>query len=201
MPTSLILHEKIELCKNCILGNENPGDCIGPTFGGLIRDRLVNLFGDYHVDTGKSEVKHYSVKLASAFNINSEYDLSITGISMNIGSDVANTINRQIFNTKVKSNCGKSFSIENKLYMKDVLFINNNDENDIVLFDLMEIKYKFDFKIVSKNPSVYEVKGEIELLTDENDLRHDFTNTWEMLKHFVTRTTSKQNGNIRNILF
>ena len=204
MPTSSILHEKIELPINCILGNKNPGDYIGPTAGGLIRNRLVNLFGDYHVDTAKSGVKHYSVKLASvvsAFDLCSEYDLSITGISMNIGSNVANTISKQIFNTRAKANRDESFSIENKLYMKDVLFINNNDENDIVLFDLMEIKYKFDFKIVSKNPSVYEVKGEIELLTDENDLRHDFTNTWEMFKHFVTRTTPKQNGNIRNILF
>ncbi len=197
MPTSSILHEKIELCKNCILGNENPGDYIGPTFAGLIRDRLVDLFGDYHVDM-KSGVKHYSVKLASAFDINSEYDLSIAGNSINIGLNVVSTINRQIFNTKARANYGESFSIENKLYMKDVLFVNNDNENDIVLFDLVEIKYKFDFEIVSKDPSVFEVKGEIELLTDENDLRHDFTTTWGMLKHFVTRETSKRN---RNILF
>ena len=199
MPTSSILHEEIKLCKNCIIGNENPGDYIGPTFGGLIRDHLVNLFGDYHVDTAKSGVKHYAAKLASVFDINSEYDSSTIDNSINIGLNVANTISKQVFNTRVRANCNKSFSIENTIYMKDVLFVNNNDKNDIVLFDLMEIKYKFNFEIVSENPSVFEVKGEIELLTDENDLRHDFTNTWEMLKHFVL--PPKQNRNIRNILF
>ena len=201
MPTSSILHEEIELCKNCILGNENPGDYIGPTFGGLIRDRLVDLFSDYHVDTAKSGTKHYSIKLASAFDINSEYDLSTANNTINVGLNVASTINRQIFNAKARANHDESFSLKNKIYMKDVLFVNNNDENDIVLFDLIEIRYKFNFEIVSKNPSIFEVKGEIELLTDENDLRHDFTNTWEMLKHFVTRTTPKQNRNIRDILF
>lgn len=199
MPTSQILHEEIKLYKNCILGNENPGDYIGPTFGGLIRDRLVELFGNYLVNTAKSGTKHYSIKLASAFDVNCEYDSSTAGSPMNIGLNVANIINRQIFNTRAKANCGESFSLENTIYMKDVLFVNNSDENDIVLFDLMEIKYKFNFEIVSKNPSVFEVKGEIELLTDEDDLRHDFTNTWEMLKHFVM--SPKQNGNIRNILF
>lgn len=195
MPTSSILHEKIKLSKNCILGNGNPGDYIGPTFGGLMQDRLVGLFSDYLVDTTKSGIKHYTVKQASAIDTCSEYDPAIDN-SINIGWNVTNAIVKRVFNAKAKSSCNESFSIENKLYIKDVIFVNNNDENDIVLFDLMEIKYKVDFEIVSKDPNVYSVKGEIELLTDENDLRHDFHNTWEMLKHFIARTTSKRNQNV-----
>ena len=198
MPTSSILHEKIELYKNCILGNENPGDYIGPTFGSLIRDHLVNLFSDYHVDTAKpGVVKHYTAKQASAFDTYSEYSLSSVDNSMNIGWNIASAMTSQAISmARANNNNNESFSIENKLYMKDVIFVNNNDKNDIVLFDLVEIDYKINFEIVSKDPSVFEVKGEIDLLTDENDLRHDFTNTWEMFKHFVARTAPKQNRNV-----
>ena len=195
MPTSSILHKEIKLHENCLLGFESPSNYIGPTFGSLIRDCLVDLFNNYLVDTAKSGTKHYAIKQASTFDTYSEYDLSTVGNSINIGWNVTNAINKQVFGTKDKASSGESFSIENKLYMKDVIFVNNNDENDIVLFDLVEINYKFDFEVVSKDPNVFEVKGEIELLTDENDLRHDFTTTWEMFKHFVTRTASKRNQN------
>ena len=197
MPTSSILHEEIKLSKNCILGIENPGDYIGPVFGGLLRDYLINLFNDYLVDTTKSGVKHYAIKQASTFDTRSEYNLSTLDDSMNIGWNITNVITNQVFNAaRANNDSSESFSIENKLYMRDIIFVNNNDKNDIVLFDLMEINYKIDFVIVSKDPNVFEVKGEIDLLTDENDLRHDFTNAWDMFKHFVIRTVPKRNQSV-----
>lgn len=196
MPTSSILHEKIRLCKNCILNiGGDSGDYVGPTFSGLIRDSLTDLFKDYIVDGSKSGIKHYAIKQASALNMYYECDLATLDNSINIGCNVTNAINKQVFNTKAVAKNNKSFSIENKLYMKDIIFV-NNDGDDLVLFDLIECKYKFDFELVSENPNVYSVTGEIELLTDENDLRHDFTNAWELFKHFVTRKSSRQQNQL-----
>jgi hypothetical protein len=79
--------------------------------------------------------------------------------------------------------------------------VNKDNDHDIVLFDLVELNFKCKFNYI-ETTKLFDIEGSVEILTDEDELRHDFKNgIWEMLKYFVTRTIPKQNGNIRNILF
>lgn len=187
MPTSLILDTKFKLPKSCDLDDKNCKPNKSNTIYHLYK-YLDPIFNDYVIDD-----KRYSIKIITP-TYNQDYDTSVDN-APSFTSAFTDAIYRRLVNI---SNVSETFEFSDKTYVKNVIFVNKNNDHDIVLFDLVELDFKCKFNYI-ETTKLFDIEGSIEILTDEADLRHDFKNgMWEMLKYFVT---PKQNRNIRDILF
>lgn len=191
MPTSLILDTKFKLPKSCNLNDEKGMTQYHDATYQLYCHLKTSIFDDYVIDN-----KHYSIKIVTPTD-NQDFDTNVDNLP-SFTHAFTNAVSRRLYN---RPSTFETFEFSDKTYVRNVIFVNKDNDRDIVLFDLVELNFKCNFNYV-ETTKLFDIEGSVEILTDEDELRHDFKNgIWEMLKYFVTRTIPKQNGNIRNILF
>lgn len=139
----------------------------------------ASIFDDYVIDG-----KHYSIKIVTP-NGNQDFDTTVD-ILPSFTHAFTNAVSRRLFNMP---NVTETFELSDKTYVKNVIFVNKDNNRDIVLFDLVELDFKCKFNYI-ETTKLFDIEGSVEILTDEDELRHDFANTWEMLKYFLCRSNN-----------
>lgn len=182
MPTSSILHETFKLAEPCSFQYSLDGNDHNPhasLWYGLTK-AIDKITKDYIVPTTESKHKHYTIVILPDTYTSFDFDTTVD-VMPDLTSAVINAISRRIYRKKIKESC----TVSSEMYIKTVMFINNAIDGDIVVFDLVKLNVKCEFTRHNGNPNyVFDVKGEIELLTDEDELRHDFKNgVWGALKY------------------
>ena len=172
MPTSLILDRKFKLPKSCGLNDENGKPHKSNAIYHLF-NYLDPIFNDYIIDD-----KHYSIKIIAP-TFNQDYDTSVDNIP-SFANAFTDAVYRRLANI---SNISETFEFSDKTYVRNVIFVNKNNDHDIVLFDLVELDFKCKFNYI-ETTKLFDIEGNIEILTDEDELRHDFKNgMWDVLKY------------------
>lgn len=178
MPTSLILDTKFKLPEPCDLNDDKNG--VSNRSNAIYR--LYNYLGPSIFDNYVIDDKHYSIKIAMPTG-NWDFDTNVDNLP-SFADAATNPVSRRLFN---RPNVSESFEFSDKTYVRNVIFVNKDNDRDIVLFDLVELDFKYKFNYI-ETTKLYDIEGSIEILTDEADLRHDFNNgMWDMLKYIWCR--------------
>lgn len=178
MPTSSILDIKFKLPELCDLNDDehgipNKSNAIYHLYNHL----KPSVFDNYVINDNR-----YSIKVATPTN-NWDFDTNVDNLP-SFTDAFTNAISRRLFN---RPNVSETFEFSDKTYVRNVIFVNKDNDHDIVLFDLVELNFKCKFNYF-KTAKLFDIEGSIEILTDETDLRHDFKNgMWGMLKYIWCR--------------
>lgn len=177
MPTSSILDRNFKLPKSCIL-NDDFGTSHEPDVTHQLYCHLnASIFDDYVIDD-----KHYSIKVITP-NGNQDFDTNVDYLP-SFTHAFTNAVYRRLANSP---NVSETFEFSDKTYVRNVIFANKDNKHDIVLFDLVELDFKCKFNYI-ETTKLFDVEGNIEILTDEAELRHDFKNgMWDVLKYIWCR--------------
>lgn len=182
MPTSLILGTEFKLPESCDLNDEN-GVMLGMSRESSAIYQLHYQLNASIFDNCVIDNKRYSMKIVTPNN-NQDFDTSVDCLP-SFTYAFTNAISRRLFNRP--KNVSETFEFSDKTYVRNVIFVNKDNDRDIVLFDLVELNFKCKFNYI-ETTKLYDVEGSVEILTDENELRHDFKNgMWDVLKYIWCR--------------
>ena len=177
MPTSLILDTKFKLPKSCNLNDEKGVTQYSDAIHQLYCHLNASIFDDYVIDN-----KHYSIKTVTP-TANQDFDTNVDNLP-SFTYAFTNAVSRRLYN---RPNTFETFEFSDKTYVRNAMFVNKDNNRDIVLFDLVELDFKCKFNYI-KTTKLFDIEGSIEILTDEADLRHDFKDgMWDMLKYIWCR--------------
>ena len=183
MPTSLILDAKFKLPKSCNLNDEKGTTQYHDATYQLYCHLKTSIFDDYVIDN-----KHYSIKIVTPTN-NQDFDTNVDDLP-SFTHAFTNAVYRRLYNKYCiinRLNAFETFEFSDKTYVRNVIFMNKDNDRDIVLFDLVELDFKCKFNYV-ETTKLFDIEGSVEILTDEDELRHDFKNgIWDMLKYVWCR--------------
>lgn len=178
MPTSSILDTKFKLPESYDLNFKTCATHVSDAIHQLYCHLSTSIFDDYVIDN-----KHYSIKIVTPTNSNQDFDTSVDNLP-SFTHAFTNAVFRRLYN---KPNAFETFEFSDKTYVRNVIFVNKDNDRDIVLFDLVELDFKCKFNYI-ETTKLFDVEGNIEILTDEDELRHDFKNgIWDMLKYIWCR--------------
>ena len=173
MPTSLILDTKFKLPKSCVLNDDFGMSRESDATHQLYCHLNASIFDDYVVDD-----KHYSIKTVTP-NGNQDFDTNVDTLP-SFTHAFTNAVSRRLYN---RPNVLETFEFSDKTYVRNVIFVNKDNDHDIVLFDLVVLNFKCKFSHI-ETTKLFDIEGSVEILTDEADLRHDFKNgMWDVLKY------------------
>lgn len=177
MPTSLILDTKFKLPEPCDLNFKTDATNISDAIHQLHCYLSTSIFDDYVIDN-----KHYSIKIVTPTD-KQDFDTNVDNLP-SFTHAFRNAVSRRLYN---RPSTFETFEFSDKKYVRNVIFVNKDNDHDIVLFDLVELNFKCKFNYI-KDTKLFNVEGDIEILTDEDDLRHDFKNgMWDVMKYLLCK--------------
>lgn len=190
MPTSLILNKKFKI------ESIAKGKCLEyPKSLPLLSQRaraeyenfhksdpiyktLSEIFSDYTAPKSSGNKNHYVIKQAANLLYWNDYNNDAAFLDLSLC--VTDSLKIKIYNT---SDLKQDHPVKLNMICNNVVFVNKENENDIVLFKLMQIEITGDCKWIDVEHQYSIENGEISLLTDEAELRENFNSFWDFAKY------------------
>ena len=180
MPTSLILNKKFKIKSTARRCTNRPNGYEDFRESDPIYKTLSKIFSDYTPPRRSENEKHYAIKQASDTLYFNDYDVDTAFVDFS--SIATNSLTQKIYTCNT-SDFKHDHPIKLNMICNNTVFVNKENENDIVLFKLMQLEITGDCKWIDDEHQYSIENGEVTLLTDEAELRENFDSFWDFAKY------------------
>ncbi len=180
MPTSLILNKKFKIKSTARRLNNRPNEYEDFYESDPVYKTLSKIFSDYKAPRGSENENHYAIKIANNLFGSSTYD--VNNALTDLSSYVTNLLTGKIYVCNTPD-FKHDHTAKLNMICSNVVFVNKENENDIVLFKLMKLEVYCDCKWIDDKQQYSIEDGEISLLSDEMELRQNFKSFWDFAKY------------------